>query len=237
MVTEKQNSEALLTVIMPVFNEEKTIVEIINRVCKQRIVGELLIVDDGSTDNTREILDGLKENNLIKIISHPNNLGKGAAVASCRKLITLPYVIIQDADLELNPNEYDEILKPLLSGSADAVFGSRFIDKPIEFNDLRYIGNALMTKFSNIFTGLALTDVATGYKAMKSSIFNNLDLKEKGFSIDAEITIRLAAVNNKIVEVPISYEPRNYDQGKKIRNKDALHFFYCIMKYFIIAKF
>ena len=237
MIAKKQNFEALLTVIMPVFNEEKTIAEIIKRVCKQRIVGELLVIDDGSTDGTKNELKKLKNNNLIKIIYHQENLGKGAAITNCRELISLPYMIIQDADLELNPEEYEKILGPLLSERADAVFGSRFINKPNDWTNLRYFGNKLMTIISNIFTGFALTDVATGYKAMKSSIFKNMDLKEKGFSIDAEITMRLAVNKNKVLEVPINYAPRSYGEGKKIRNKDALHFFYCIIKYFVVPKF
>ena len=237
MIAKKQNFEALLTVIMPVFNEEKTIAEIIKIVCKQRIVGELLVIDDGSTDGTKNELKKLKNNNLIKIIYHQENLGKGAAITNCRELISLPYMIIQDADLELNPEEYEKILGPLLSERADAVFGSRFINKPNEWANLRYFGNKLMTIISNIFTGLALTDVATGYKAMKSSIFRDMDLKEKGFSIDAEITMRLAVNKNKVLEVPINYEPRSYGEGKKIRNKDALHFFSAIIKYFIVLKF
>ena len=237
MITKKQNFEALLTVIMPVFNEEKTITEIIKRVCKQRIVGELLVIDDGSTDGTRKKLDKFKSNSLIKIIYHLTNQGKGAAITDCQEFISLPYMIIQDADLELNPEEYEKILEPLLSERADAVFGSRFIDKSNMLINLRYIGNRLMTIFSNMFTGLALTDVATGYKAMKSSIFKNMDLKERGFSIDAEITMRLAVNKYRVLEVPISYEPRSYGEGKKIRNKDALHFFYCIVKYFIVLKF
>ena len=150
MIAKKQNFEALLTVIMPVFNEEKTIAEIIKRVCKQRIVGELLVIDDGSTDGTKKELDKFKSNSLIKIIYHPTNHGKGAAITDCREFISLPYVIIQDADLELNPEEYEKILEPLLSDRADAVFGSRFINRPSELIDLRYIGNRLMTIFSNI---------------------------------------------------------------------------------------
>lgn len=237
MVIEKQNFKSVLTVIIPVFNEEKTIVEIITRVCKQRIVGELLVIDDGSTDGTRKELDKFKSNSLIKIIYHLTNHGKGAAITDCREFISLPYMIIQDADLELNPEEYEKILEPLLSDRADAVFGSRFFNRSNILINSRYIGNKLMTIFSNMFTGLALTDVATGYKAMKSSIFKNMDLKERSFSIDAEITMRLAVNKHKVLEVPISYEPRSYGEGKKIRNKDALHFFYCIVKYFIVLKF
>lgn len=237
MAIEQQNFESSLTVIMPVFNEEKTIVEIITKVCKQRIVGELLVIDDGSTDGTRKKLDEFKNNSLIKIIYHLTNNGKGAAIADCREFISLPYVIIQDADLELNPEEYEKILEPLLSERADAVFGSRFINRPSELIDLRYIGNRLMTIFSNMFTGLALTDVATCYKSMKSSIFKNMDLKERSFSIDAEITMWLAVNKHKVLEVPISYAPRSYGEGKKIRNKDALHFFYAIIKYFVVLRF
>ena len=237
MVFEKQNFESVLTVIMPVFNEEKTIIEIITRVCKQRIVGELLVIDDGSTDGTRKELDKFKSNSLIKIIYHLTNHGKGAAITDCREFISLPYMIIQDADLELNPEEYEKILEPLLSDRADAVFGSRFINRSNILINSRYIGNKLMTIFSNMFTGLALTDVATCYKSMKSSIFKNMDLKERSFSIDAEITMSLAVNKHKVLEVPISYAPRSYGEGKKIRNKDALHFFYAIIKYSIVLRF
>jgi len=237
MQENNDNLYPYLTVIMPVFNEQNTVEKVINKVIEQPIVGELLIINDGSTDQTSMILNKVKKNKFIKIISHKKNRGKGAAIISSQAKVTFPFIIIQDADLELNPNEYFKMLQHLINDEADIVYGSRMINSKNEFAKGRYLGNKFITYFSNIFTRLDLTDVATGYIAMKTTIFKQLKLYENGFSINAEITAKLAILDYRLVEVPVSYKPRTKLEGKKIKKRDAIRFVYCIVKYTISAKF
>ena len=208
MQENNENLHSYLSVIMPVFNEQNTVEQVINKVIEQPIVGELLIINDGSTDQTSTILSKAGKNKLIKIISHKENRGKGAAIISSQSNVTFPFIIIQDADLELNPNEYMKMLQHLIKDEADIVYGSRMINSQNEFAKGRYLGNKFITYFSNFFTGLNLTDVATGYIAMKTTIFKQLKLYENGFSINAEITAKLAILRYRLVEVSVSYKPR-----------------------------
>jgi len=231
------NFQPYLSVIMPVFNEQNTVAEVINKVLEQPMVGELLIINDGSTDQTLRILNEVKKNEFIKIISHKENKGKGAAIISSQANVSFPFVIIQDADLELNPNEYTQMLHPLVKGEADIIYGSRMINSQNKFAKGRYFGNKFVTHFSNIFTRLNLTDVATGYIAMKTTIFKQLKLFENGFSINAELTAKLAVLNYRLVEVSVTYKPRTKLEGKKIKKRDEIRFAYCIVKYTISEKF
>jgi glycosyltransferase involved in cell wall biosynthesis len=236
----QENNKSLypyLSVIMPVFNEQNTLEKVISKVIEQPMLGQLLIINDGSTDQTSIILDKVKENKFIEIISHKENKGKGAAIISSQPNVTFPFIIIQDADLELNPNEYFKMLHPLIREEADIVYGSRMINSQNEFAKGRYLGNKYITYFSNMFTGLNLTDVATGYIAMKTTIFKQLKLYENGFSINAEITAKLVIPKYRIAEVSVSYKPRTKQEGKKIKKRDALRFAYCIVKYTILEKF
>jgi glycosyltransferase involved in cell wall biosynthesis len=226
-----------LTVIIPVFNEEKTIKVVMENVKKQKIVGQIIIVDDGSTDNSPEIIRNLKSNTDLVKIYHENNQGKGASINSAKKYISKPFVIIQDADLEYNPDEYNKMLSPIIDGKADVVYGSRF--QTGEYRRVlyfwHYIANKLLTLSSNIFTNLNLSDMETCYKAMKSSLLIKLKLQEKRFGFEPEITAKLAAQNSIFYEVSISYSGRTYVDGKKIKLKDAFRAIYCIIKYNIIS--
>lgn len=230
-------NKACLTVIIPVYNEERTINEVIKKIIKQRIVGQIIIVDDGSTDSSPQIIRKLKSNlNVVKIY-HKNNEGKGACITSAKKYISKPFVIIQDADLEYNPDEYNKMLNLILRGKADVVYGSRF--QTGEYRRVLYfwhfVANKLLTLLSNVFTNLNLSDMETCYKAMKSSLLIKLDLCEKRFGFEPEITAKLAAQNAVFYEVSISYSGRTYDDGKKIKMKDAFRAIYCIVKYNFIS--
>lgn len=225
--------DKLLSIIIPVYNEEKTIKEIIERVKSVKINKEIIVVDDCSNDNTYKILEELKKYNEIKIYRHEKNSGKGAAIRTAIKHIEGEYSIIQDADLEYDPNEYEKILTPIWEDKADVVFGSRFVgSEPHRVLFFwHYIGNRFLTLLSNIFTNLNLTDMETCYKAFKSEILKSLDLKENGFGIEPEITAKVAKKNLRIYEVGISYSGRSYNEGKKIRWIDGIYAIWCIIKY------
>lgn len=229
--------KACLTVIIPVFNEEKTINVIIENVKKQKLVGQIIIVDDGSKDSSPEIIRNLKSKIEIVKIYHENNRGKGACINSAKKYISKPFVIIQDADLEYNPDEYNKMLSPIIDGKADVVYGSRF--QTGEYRRVlyfwHYIANKSLTLASNIFTNLNLSDMETCYKAMKSSLLIKLKLREKRFGFEPEITAKLAAKKSIFYEVSISYSGRTYVDGKKIKLKDAFRAIYCIIKYNLVS--
>ena len=223
----------ILTVVMPAFNEETTLEQIVNRVLAQPEVGQLIIVDDASSDNTPKILLRIGQNPKVQVITHPRNMGKGAAIKSATQNVTFPYVLIQDADLEYDPSQYSKILAPLISGHADVVYGSRFqtgeVRRVLYF--WHFLGNQFLTLLSNAFTNLNLSDMETCFKAMKSSHFQNLDLKEKRFGVEPEMTAKLAAMKLRFFEVSISYFGRTYEEGKKIHAKDGLRAIFCIIFY------
>lgn len=225
--------KACLTVIIPVFNEEKTINVIIENVKKQKLVGQIIIVDDGSKDSSPEIIRDLKSKIEIVKIYHENNQGKGACINSAKKYISKPFVIIQDADLEYNPDEYNKMLSPIIDGKADVVYGSRF--QTGEYRRVlyfwHYIANKSLTLASNIFTNLNLSDIETCYKAMKSSLLIKLKLREKRFGFEPEITAKIAKKNLRIFEVGVKYYGRKYNDGKKITWKDGFSALRCIIKY------
>lgn len=225
-----------ITVIIPVYNELKTIEEIIEKV---RAVDlgenkqEIIIVDDFSTDGTREILRKIEEEKPdLKIFFHEENQGKGAAIRTAQKNVTGDVVIIQDADLEYNPEEYPHLLKPILEGKADVVYGSRFSSgthRVLFF--WHYLGNKFLTTLSNMFTNLNLTDMETCYKIMKTSIFKSIDLKSNRFGFEPEITAKIARKKCVIYEIGISYFGRDYAEGKKIGWKDGVSAIYCILRF------
>lgn len=223
----------ILTVVMPAFNEESTLEQIVNRVLAQPEVGQLIIVDDASSDNTPKILLRIGQNPKVQVITHPRNMGKGAAIKSATQNVTFPYVLIQDADLEYDPSQYSKILAPLISGHADVVYGSRFqtgeVRRVLYF--WHFLGNQFLTLLSNAFTNLNLSDMETCFKAMKSSHFQNLDLKEKRFGVEPEMTAKLAAMKLRFFEVSISYFGRTYEEGKKIHAKDGFRAIFCIIFY------
>jgi glycosyltransferase involved in cell wall biosynthesis len=224
-----------LSIIIPCYNEEKTLKKIVSRVMKFNSHDkEIIIVDDCSSDNSPEIIKDLLNNyDSIQSHRHIKNLGKGAAIKSGIEMSKGDIILIQDADLEYNPKEYDKLLRPFLEADADVVYGSRFLGG--DYTRLHFfwhrIANFLLTVLCNIFTNLNMTDMETGYKLFKSSIIKSIDLKEKSFGVEPEITIKLSRKKCIFYEVPISYTGRSYEEGKKITLKDAFIAIYCIIKY------
>ena len=223
----------ILTVIVPVYNETNTIVKIIDQILKIKIKKQIIVVDDCSTDGSKEKIIKNKRK-INKIIFHKKNLGKGAAIRTAQKYIKGKLVIIQDADLEYDPKEYYKLTKPIIDGNAEVVYGSRFIggdERRILFF-WHTIANKLLTLLSNMFTNLNLTDMETCYKLFKTDIIQGINLKEKRFGFEPEVTAKISRIPNiRIYEVGISYYGRTYDQGKKIGWKDGFRAIYCILKY------
>lgn len=228
------------TIVIPCYNERKTIELIVDRVL-QNIDAEdqVIIVDDHSTDGTIEILEKIKLNheNFI-VIFHDKNLGKGGAIQTALKQSLNEIIIIQDADLEYDPSDYKKLILPFLETDADIVYGSRFLggSKYVRIHFFwHYIANKILTFLSNIFANLNLTDMETGYKVFKKEVINSIELSEKSFGIEPEITLKLAKKKFKFYEVSISYNGRSYEEGKKIGLKDAFIAVFCIFKYGIFG--
>ena len=226
-----------IDVIIPCYNEENTIEKIILESIKHLSSKDnLIIVDDGSTDKSNFIIRKLENKfSNINLVKHEKNLGKGAAIQTALKRVQNEIVIIQDSDLEYNPSEYKKLINPLLKLKADVVYGSRFVSSD-EHRVLYYwhkIGNNIITFLSNIFTNLNLTDIEVGYKAFKSEKILKLNLKEKRFGFEPEVTIKLAREKCIFYEVGISYRGRTYKEGKKIGLLDAFVAIYCIFRYSI----
>src|SRR5215213_3551371 len=226
-----------LSVVMPAYNEQATIRTIVARVLSVdlgSVEKELVIVDDGSKDGTRDILKELDGKNGVRVLFQRHNQGKGAAVWRGMRESTGDMVIIQDADLEYDPREYPQLIRPILDGEADVVYGSRFLGSPRGHRVLYFwhsVGNRLLTMLSNMFSDLNLTDMETCYKVMVRKVADRLDLQSKDFGIEPEITQKVAAMRARIFEVPISYNGRTYEEGKKIGLKDAFKAVWVILRY------
>jgi glycosyltransferase involved in cell wall biosynthesis len=223
-----------LSVVIPCFNEIRTIEEVVKAVKESSVPNcEIIIVDDCSTDGTRELLQSSIESNVDKVIYHPKNLGKGAALRTGFAAATGDIVIVQDADLEYDPNEYDFIIDPIVNGKADVVFGSRFQGgrphRVVYFWHM--MGNRFLTTLSNMLTNINLTDMETCYKAFRREIIQSIKIEEKRFGFEPEITAKVAKMECRIYEVGISYYGRTYKEGKKIGWKDGIRAIYCILKY------
>ena len=222
-----------LSVVMPVYNEAKTVRELIKRVEDVDLDKEIIIVDDFSTDGTRNILKGFERNPGIRVLFHDRNMGKGAALRTGFKHITGDIVIIQDADLEYNPQEYHKLIRPILDGRADVVYGSSFITTE-ERRVLLFwhsLGNSFITFISNMFTNLNLSDIETCYKVFKAEVLRSLTIEENRFGFEPEITAKIAKRRYRIYEIGISYSGRDYSEGKKIGWKDGVRAIWCILKY------
>jgi len=223
-----------LSIIVPCYNEKDTLPEIISLI-KQSPVEEkeIILVDDGSSDGTTDIIRREVEKTVDRVIYHPKNMGKGAAIRSALQYVTGDVVIIQDADLEYDPREYPKLIAPIIEGKADVVYGSRFLGEgPHRVHMFwHYVGNKLLTILSNMFTNLNLTDMETCYKTFKTAVLKNINLKEKGFGVEPEMTVKMAKQNCRVYEVGISYHGRSYSEGKKINWKDGLKALYLIIKY------
>lgn len=221
-----------LSVVVPCFNERATISVLLERVAESPWVNEIIIVDDGSTDGTREILSSLDDSRM-RVEFHDRNRGKGAALRTGFRLATSEYVIVQDADLEYDPNEYGTLLDPLIDGRADVVFGSRFLSghphRVLYF--WHSVGNRVLTLLSNMFTDLNLTDMETCYKMFRREVIQSVEIEEDRFGFEPEITAKIARGGWRIYEVGISYSGRTYVEGKKIGIRDGLRAVYCILRY------
>ena len=226
-----------LSVVMPAYNERGTIREIITRVLAVDLAPhtlELLIVDDGSRDGTRDILREYERMPGVRIVYQTQNTGKGAAVARGIVEASGDVLVIQDADLEYDPQDFGKLLAPIAAGDADVVYGSRFMRREGGRGYLRrwhWFGNAALTVISNRFTGLGLTDMETCYKMLRRDVARRLDLQSRDFAMEPEITCKLARMDVRVREVPISYRGRTYDEGKKIGTKDALKAIWTTVKY------
>lgn len=221
-----------LSVVMPCYNETATIEEIVGRVLASPHTAELVIVDDGSTDGTRDILAAF-DDERVQVFLQPHNQGKGAAIRRGFKEATADFVIVQDADLEYDPVDYDLIMEPLLADRADVVYGSRFQSgRPRRVLYFWHsVGNRLLTLLSNMFTDLNLTDMETCYKAFRREVIQSIELEQERFGIEPEITAKVAAGGWRVWEVGISYSGRTYAEGKKISWRDGVQAVRCIVKY------
>lgn len=224
-----------LSVVIPVYNERATIAEVVRRVRASGFPAEIIIVDDGSTDGTRELLDSWQGQEDLKIVLHDNNQGKGAALKTGFGLVSGDVVVIQDADLEYDPAEYARLIQPIVEGRADVVFGSRFSgDSQRVLYFWHYVGNKLLTLLSNALTNLNLSDMETCFKVFRRDVIQKIapTLREKRFGIEPELTAKVASLPDvRIYERPVSYSGRTYAQGKKITWRDGMRALWCIFRY------
>jgi len=227
----------MISVVIPVYNEVNTIKELIARVQVVPLDKEIIIVDDCSSDGTREVLAGLQGQERLTILFHEKNQGKGAALRTAFQQVKGDIVIIQDADLEYDPQEYFKLIKPILDGKADAVYGSRFLGGPHRVLLFwHYVGNKILTLFSNMLTNLNLTDMETCYKVFRASLLKQFSIESNRFGVEPEITTKLARLKCRIYEVDISYSGRDYTEGKKISWKDGIAAFYWIIRFSLRSK-
>lgn len=230
-----------LSVLVPVYNEERTLEEVVRRVCDFQIPKEIILVDDGSEDQSRKILTRLQEENAraedplnqIRVFFQPVNQGKGAALKTALSHVSGDIVIVQDADLEYDPKDYPNLLAPIQAGQADVVYGTRFhgggAHRVLFF--WHYVGNLALTLISNMLTNLNLSDMEVGYKVFRAEAIKGINLKSNRFGFEPEITVKLAKKHCRFYEVPISYHGRTYEEGKKITWKDGLAALYYLIRF------
>jgi glycosyltransferase involved in cell wall biosynthesis len=224
-----------LSVVIPVYNEEQTLAELVERVLATPFDKEVLLVDDGSSDGSRKIMEelGRKHADVLRCFYHEVNRGKGAALATGFAEVCGDVVLIQDADLEYDPADYEALLRPIREGKADVVYGSHFLGSAYTRVHLfwHYVGNRLLTLMSNMFTNLNLTDMETCYKVFRLEVAKKLDIKSRGFAVEPEMTAKIAKLRVRVYEVPITYSGRDYSEGKKIGFKDAVIAVWAIIRW------
>ena len=225
-------ADKVLSIVIPCYNEQDSILDLVKKVLESPIENkEIIVVDDCSTDNTRQILERDVKPLVSKIVYHDVNKGKGAGLRTGFEHATGDAVIVQDADLEYDPNEYPIVVEPIFNNEAEVVYGSRFLNQERKGYKANILANWFLTTLSNIFTHEHLTDMETCYKCFKREVIQSIDLKEERFGFEPEVTSKVAKKSIKIKEVPISYYPRTSEEGKKIGFKDGLRAIYCIFKY------
>lgn len=221
-----------LSVIIPVFNEADNIREILKRVQAAKLAGEIIVVDDGSSDGTREMLKKLDGKKKVRVILHEGNHGKGAAVVTGLKAAKGDVLLIQDADLEYDPRDYPVLLQPIREGVADVVYGSRFLGGPHRVTMFWHlVANQLLTLMTNVLYNTILTDMETGYKVFRRKVIENMNIRARRFDFEPEFTAKVLKRHYRIFEVPISFNPRDYSQGKKIGMRDAFEAVWTLLKY------
>ena len=221
-----------LSVIIPAYNEEKTIEAIVERVKATNLPHEIVIVDDGSVDNTRAILDHLSQDEMVRVILHDRNQGKGAAVVTGIRNASGDVLLIQDADLEYDPRDYPGLIQPVEEGVADVVYGSRFLGAPRRTAMFWHMeANKLLTLMTNILYDTILTDMETGYKLFRKEVVQDIKIHAKRFDFEPEFTAKILKKKVRIYEVPIRFTPRDYSEGKKIKLKDAFEAVWTLIKY------
>ena len=225
-----------ISVIIPCYNEKKTIVQLINILNNLQINKQIILIDDYSNDGTKEIIETDLSNKVDKVIFHNRNLGKGACIKSAKEFILGDIIIIQDADLEYDPNDYNDLIKPILEKKTNVVYGSRVLNKHAMpdrsfISNFRIFGNYLLTKISNLINNQKLTDAHTCYKVFTKEVFDKIVLKENGFNFCPEITTKISILGEEILEIPINYTGRSIEQGKKIRVWHAIEAVYALLKY------
>jgi glycosyltransferase involved in cell wall biosynthesis len=231
----------LLSIVIPCYNEKNTITSLLERVLNanlpEKVEREVIVVDDCSTDGTRDLLAGISDSR-VKVLRHEKNLGKGAALRTGFARATGDVVVVQDADLEYNPDEYGKLLKPILDGRADVVYGSRFMttDERRILYYSHFVGNRFLTFASNVFTNLNLSDMETCYKMFRKEVLEKIIIRENRFGFEPEITAKVARLKCKVYEVGISYSGRTYEEGKKIGLRDAVRALWCIIKYNVFIR-
>ena len=222
----------VLSIVIPCYNERENILNILDRIDESPIPHkEIIVVDDCSTDGTRDILEEKVKSRVAKVVYHEQNGGKGAALKTGFAHATGDIVMIQDADLEYDPMEYPKVIAPIVEGKARVIYGSRLLDSKAKGYLANQLANKGLTMLSNLFTHQKLTDMETCYKAFKREIIQSVDIEEKRFGFEPEITAKISDMRIRIKEVPISYNPRTNEEGKKIGFKDGLRAVYCIVKY------
>jgi len=224
-----------LSVIIPIYNEADNILKTLKRVQATKLVKEIVIVDDASTDGTRELLDKLDGKGIVRVIFHEKNLGKGAAVVTGMRAAKGDVILIQDADLEYDPRDYPTLLLPIQEGRADVVYGSRFLGAPRRVAMFWHqVANQLLTFMTNILYDSILTDMETGYKVFRREVIQDMKIRSKRFNFEPEFTAKILKRKFRIYEVPISFNPRDYSEGKKIGLKDAFEAVWALIRYRIM---